>query len=66
MRQGVRPPGSGHDSRRTLELAAALYKAAFTGLPVRAGEIVPGDPYYAAMHGDHPDWAPRAMAKENR
>ncbi|GAA2447720.1 Gfo/Idh/MocA family oxidoreductase [Streptomyces macrosporus] len=66
MRAGVRPPGSGHDARRTLEFAAALYKAAFTGLPVRAGEIVPGDPYYAAMHGDHPDWAPRATAKESR
>ncbi|GAA2404582.1 Gfo/Idh/MocA family oxidoreductase [Streptomyces glaucosporus] len=66
MREGVRPPGSGHDARRTLEFAAALYKAAFTGLPVRAGEIVPGDPYYTAMHGDHPDWAPRAAVEESR
>ncbi|MBA4863212.1 Gfo/Idh/MocA family oxidoreductase [Streptomyces sp. PSKA54] len=55
---GVRPPGSGADARGTLEFAAALYKAAFTGSPVHAGEIVPGDPYYTAMHGDHPDWSP--------
>ncbi|PNG97537.1 hypothetical protein SMF913_13562 [Streptomyces malaysiensis] len=60
MRDGVRPPGSGPDARRTLEFIAALYKAAFTGRPVRAGEIAPGDPYYDAMHGDHPEWAPKA------
>ncbi|MFC7304323.1 Gfo/Idh/MocA family protein [Streptomyces monticola] len=66
MREGVRPPGSGQDARRTLELIAAMYKSAFTGLPVRAGEIGPGDPYYTAMHGDHPDWAPRTLTKESR
>lgn len=60
MVKGVRPPGSGADARRTLELLAALYKSAFTGRPVLAGEIAPGDPYYRAMHGDHPDWAPKA------
>ncbi|MCF3135201.1 Gfo/Idh/MocA family protein [Streptomyces olivochromogenes] len=59
---GVRPPGSGPDARATLEFAAALYKSAFTGRPVRAGEIGPADPYYAAMHGDHPDWAPKERA----
>ncbi|MEW1717992.1 Gfo/Idh/MocA family oxidoreductase [Streptomyces sp. NPDC093109] len=56
---GVRPPGSGPDARSTLEFAAALYKAAFTGRPVYAGEIAPGDPYYTAMHGNHPDWSPQ-------
>ncbi|MFJ8544242.1 Gfo/Idh/MocA family protein [Streptomyces sp. NPDC093586] len=56
---GTRPPGSGEDARGTLEFAAALYKAAFTGNPVRAGEIGPGDPFYTAMHGDHPDWSPK-------
>jgi predicted dehydrogenase len=56
--RGVRPPGSGPDARRTLEFAAALYKSAFTGQPVRAGEIAAGDPYYPAMHGSHPDWSP--------
>ncbi|MDT0270778.1 Gfo/Idh/MocA family oxidoreductase [Streptomyces sp. DSM 44915] len=56
---GVRPPGSGPAARATVEFAAALYKAAFTGAPVRAGEITEDDPYYSAMHGDHPDWSPK-------
>ncbi|MEV8313787.1 Gfo/Idh/MocA family oxidoreductase [Streptomyces sp. NPDC059900] len=56
--RGVRPPGSGTEARRTLEFAAALYKSAFTGKPVHAGEIAAGDPYYQAMHGSHPDWSP--------
>ncbi|MFD9985887.1 Gfo/Idh/MocA family protein [Streptomyces massasporeus] len=59
---GIRPPGSGHDARATLEFAAALYKAAFTGRSVRAGEIGPGDPFYEAMHGEYPDWAPKERA----
>ncbi|MEU9573462.1 Gfo/Idh/MocA family oxidoreductase [Streptomyces massasporeus] len=59
---GTRPPGSGQDARATLEFAAALYKAAFTGRSVRAGEIGPGDPFYEAMHGEHPDWAPKERA----
>ncbi|MGW5640234.1 Gfo/Idh/MocA family protein, partial [Streptomyces sp. NPDC003832] len=59
---GVRPPGSGPEARATLEFAAALYKSAFTGLPVRSGEITPGDRFYTAMHGGHPDWAPKEQA----
>lgn len=59
---GVRPPGSGADARATLEFAAALYKSAFTGRPVNAGEIAPGDAFYPAMHGDHPHWAPKERA----
>ncbi|MFJ4276694.1 Gfo/Idh/MocA family protein [Streptomyces massasporeus] len=59
---GTRPPGSGHDARATLEFAAALYKAAFTGRSVRSGEIGPGDPFYEAMHGEYPDWAPKERA----
>ena len=62
LRAGTRPPGSGADARRTLEFTAALYKAAFTGGTVRPGEITEGDPFYAAMHGNHPDWAPRRAA----
>ncbi|TDC67709.1 Gfo/Idh/MocA family protein [Streptomyces hainanensis] len=56
--RGERPPGSGPSARATVEFAAALYKSAFTGEPVHAGEITPDDPYYSAMHGDHPDWSP--------
>ncbi|MDX6363694.1 MAG: hypothetical protein QOC85_2704 [Streptomyces sp.] len=62
MQAGTRPPGGDQDARRTVEFIAALYKAAFTGRPVHAGEITPADPYYSAMHGDHPDWAPRTEA----
>ncbi|UCM91059.1 Gfo/Idh/MocA family protein [Streptomyces marincola] len=57
--RGAPPPGSGAEARRTVEFAAALYKSAFTGRPVLAGEIAPGDPYHQAMHGDHPDWSPK-------
>jgi hypothetical protein len=59
---GRRPPGSGREARGTLEFAAALYKAAFTGRPVRAGEIAPGDPFHEAMHGGRTDWTPREHA----
>lgn len=54
---GTRPPGSGPEARGTLEFAAALYKAAFTGRAVRAGEIVAGDPFHEAMHGGRSAWA---------
>ncbi|MFD7923114.1 Gfo/Idh/MocA family protein [Streptomyces sp. NPDC059740] len=58
IRRGERPRSSGADGRKTLELIAALYKSAFTAAPVHAGEIGPGDPYYTALHGGAPGWAP--------
>ncbi|MFD6425517.1 Gfo/Idh/MocA family protein [Streptomyces sp. NPDC060198] len=58
LRAGRRPRGSGADGRKSLELVTALYKAAFTGGSVRAGDIGPDDPYYHALHGDAPGWAP--------
>ncbi|MFD8816246.1 Gfo/Idh/MocA family protein, partial [Streptomyces sp. NPDC059627] len=58
MRVGERPRSSGADGRTSLELITALYKAAFTGTTVRAGDIGPGDPYYTALHGGAPGWAP--------
>jgi len=58
MRAGERPRSSGADGRTSLELIAALYKSAFTDVTVRAGEIGPGDPFYTAMHGHAPGWAP--------
>ncbi|MFE3517472.1 Gfo/Idh/MocA family protein [Streptomyces sp. NPDC059166] len=61
LRAGRRPRSSGPDGRKSLELVAALYKSAFTGMPVRAGEIVPGDPYYGALHGNAPGWAPERL-----
>ncbi|WP_155056694.1 Gfo/Idh/MocA family protein [Streptomyces blattellae] len=60
MRAGQRPRSSGVDGRTSLELIAALYKSAFTDATVKAGEIGPGDPYYTAMHGGAPGWAPVA------
>lgn len=49
--QGAVPPVGGDDLRRTLAFVAALYKSAFTGQPVRRGEITPADPFYHAMNG---------------
>jgi predicted dehydrogenase len=51
MDRNERPPVSGPEARRILELIASLYKSAFTGRPVRRGAITPGDPFYAAMNG---------------
>lgn len=60
MRAGRRPRSSGPDGRKSLELITALYKSAFTGAGVHRGEIGPGDPYYTALHGGAPAWAPVA------
>jgi predicted dehydrogenase len=49
MAAGVRPPGSGADGRRAMELITAIYRAAATGVPVRRGEIGPDDPFYASL-----------------
>jgi predicted dehydrogenase len=51
MMKGERPPVSGLEARRILEFIASLYKASFTGLPVKRGEITPEDPFYHAMNG---------------
>ncbi|MET0237884.1 MAG: Gfo/Idh/MocA family oxidoreductase [Kibdelosporangium sp.] len=58
MRRGVRPPLSGQEGRDTLELIAAVYRSAYTGVPVRRGEIGPDDPYYRSMHGEALPWNP--------
>ncbi len=48
-----RPLPAGADSaRQTLEFAAAVYASAFTGKPVRRGDIVPGHPFYSGMDGE--------------
>ncbi|MCX4573149.1 Gfo/Idh/MocA family oxidoreductase [Streptomyces sp. NBC_01571] len=60
MRAAERPRSSGADGRAGLELITALYKSAFTDTTVRAGEVGPGDPYYTALHGGAPGWAPPA------
>lgn len=55
---GGAPPITVADARGTLELAAAIYRSAFTGAPVKAGEIGAGDPFYTSMRGTGPAWAP--------
>lgn len=54
MDAGTRPLTSGPEARRTLDLLSAIYKSAFTGQPVRAGSIQPGDRFYAAVNGGGP------------
>ncbi|MFG2948230.1 Gfo/Idh/MocA family protein [Streptomyces adustus] len=58
MEAGQRPRSSGEEARTSLELISALYKSAFTDVTVRRGEIGPGDPFYTALHGGVPGWAP--------
>ncbi|MGW8566397.1 Gfo/Idh/MocA family protein [Isoptericola sp. NPDC055881] len=55
---GRTPPVTVADTRATLELAAAIYRSAFTGATVRAGDIVAGDPFHASMAGTGTPWAP--------
>ncbi|WP_162458492.1 Gfo/Idh/MocA family protein [Pseudactinotalea suaedae] len=50
-REGRQPELTTTESRRTLELITALYKSSATGRFVDRGEIVAGDPFYAALHG---------------
>jgi predicted dehydrogenase len=57
---GRRPETSGPGGRAALELIAALYKSALTGVTVKRGEIVPGDPFYDRLDGaGRPDSARR-------
>ncbi|GHG14602.1 MULTISPECIES: Gfo/Idh/MocA family protein [Amycolatopsis] len=55
--RGDPPPVTGADARNTMEFIAALYASAFTGLPVRCGQIAPGDPFYRRMDGTGAPWA---------
>ncbi len=55
---GQTPPVTVGDARGTLELAAAIYKSAFSGAPVAAGDITPGDPFYVSMGGGGAPWPP--------
>lgn len=49
--RGERPLASGAEARRTIEFITCLYKAAFTGEPVRRGSLGPDDPFYHSLHG---------------
>ncbi|WP_432562270.1 Gfo/Idh/MocA family protein [Kineococcus sp. SYSU DK003] len=54
--EGAAPPVSLGAARDTLELVAAIYRSAFTGAPVRRGEIGADDPFAAAMDGGGAVW----------
>ena len=58
LASGMRPSVGIEDSHRTLEFAAATYASAFRGVPVRAGQISPGDPFFSSMSGGAVPWAP--------
>jgi predicted dehydrogenase len=52
--EGRAHPTSGAGARNTIELLTAIYKSALTGQPVTRGSILPGDPFYASLHGGAP------------
>jgi predicted dehydrogenase len=60
MEANTVPLTAGSEARRTLEFLTALYKSAFTGTTVTRGSILPGDPFYAALHGGQ---APKRQKK---
>lgn len=49
---GLPLPAGAASARQTLEFAAAIYASAFTGQPVKRGDIVPGHPFYGGMDGE--------------
>lgn len=53
FREGRRPLVSGAEARRTLEFITALYKSSATGMAVRKGSIVTGDPFYEHVAGTY-------------
>jgi predicted dehydrogenase len=46
---GTRPPASGADGRRALELATGIYLAARSGAPVSRADLVPGTAIYDSL-----------------
>ncbi|GIJ71093.1 Gfo/Idh/MocA family protein [Virgisporangium ochraceum] len=53
---GTAPPVTLADTRRTMELAAAIYASAFTGAPVHSGQIMAGSPFARRMNGAGAPW----------
>jgi predicted dehydrogenase len=50
------PPVSLADTRRTVELIAAIYASAFTGTRIRRGDLGPDSPFYQRMNGSGAPW----------
>nr|WP_277605323.1 Gfo/Idh/MocA family oxidoreductase [Glycomyces sp. L485] len=57
--KGTAPPVTAADARHTLELITAIYASAFSGKPVRAGDVDPTSPYYLRMDGAGTPWPDR-------
>ncbi|MFB4278240.1 Gfo/Idh/MocA family protein [Nonomuraea sp. MTCD27] len=57
LRSGVRPPVSGADGRRVMELITGLYQSAITGRPVTRAELDATNPFYHSLNGGHPQAA---------
>jgi predicted dehydrogenase len=53
---GTPPPITSGEARATLELSAAIYASAFTGRPVRRGELNPA--FVTSMAGGGAPWPP--------
>ncbi|TDC39582.1 Gfo/Idh/MocA family oxidoreductase [Micromonospora sp. KC213] len=53
---GAAPPVGLVDTRRTMEFAAALYASAFTGEPIRSGQIDADHPFATCMNGTGTPW----------
>ena len=58
---GVAPPVGLSEARNSIEFVAAVYASAFSGRPVRRGDIVGGDPFYSAMQGTGAPWLASAQ-----
>jgi predicted dehydrogenase len=56
---GETPPVSSLEARNTLELSAAIYASAFSGRPVRRGEIDAASPHHVNMAGEGAPWPAR-------
>ncbi|WP_255954918.1 Gfo/Idh/MocA family protein [Streptomyces odontomachi] len=56
LHEGVAPPVTTTDARRTLQLAAGIYASAFTRRPVEAAELGADSPHYELMQGNGPVW----------
>ncbi|GIH02818.1 oxidoreductase [Rhizocola hellebori] len=54
--EGVPPPVTLVDTRRTLEFIAALYASAFTGERIQSGQIGPDSPFAQRMNGTGTPW----------
>lgn len=59
---GQAPPVTATDARLTVELVAALYASAFTGQPVRRGDLGPDHPFATSMEGTGAPWAGQPAA----